>query len=84
MNPAGQRGEARFQNVHKFPGEDVDIEVTEVLSGRYRFTPYPFGREKLELYFEGRYLQPGDLKQGSGKSMKSIRIERQSLEIVEN
>ena len=84
MNAAGQRGNARFQNVPKSPGEDVEIEVTEDLSGRYRFKPYPFRREKLELYFEGRYMQPGDLKQGSGKAMKSKVTRRQTMEIVAN
>ena len=82
MDPAGHRGDTRFLNVPKSLSEDTDIEVTELPGGRYCFRPYPFRQEKLRLYFEGRYLHPGELKQSNSGSMAGTRTERQYLDIV--
>jgi hypothetical protein len=84
MNPAGQRGVARFLNVPKSLIEGIDIEVVELDSGDYRFEPYPFRQERLSLYFEGRYLQSGDLKHDQNNASTMARTERQYLDIVEN
>lgn len=84
MSPAGQRGEARFLNVPRSLDEVTDIEVTELAGGCYCFKPYPFRQENMRLYFDGRYLHPGELKQSNSGSMGGIRTERQYLNIVAN
>ena len=77
MNPAGQRGQARFLHVPLSIDEDIDIAVSEVDSGRYRFRPYPFSQDSLDLYFEGRDLTPG-------VSMRAAPTGRQYLKIGRN
>ena len=77
MNPARQRGETWFRKAPKSIDEDVGILLSEVSPGHYCFTPYPFSREVLSLYFEGRYLE-------RGASITATPISRQYINIGVN
>ena len=55
---AGTRGDATFDHVPKSATGDAVIEVREEDEGTYSFSPYPFVKDGLELWFTGRYLEP--------------------------
>lgn len=60
FTPGGARGTAVFTNVPRGVGRDVSVRVSELPDGGYAFEPFPFAREHIEVYCEGRYLAPGE------------------------
>ena len=84
INPAGQRGQAKFLNVPLSLHEDCDIELIECDKGLYQFSPYPFKLERFSLHFEGRYLKAGELSPEATTYSALDKVERQNIEITLN
>ncbi|WP_373087266.1 DUF3891 family protein [Sneathiella sp.] len=57
-SPVTSRRKATFTSVPLSELADTSITVTPLEGNRYAFAPFPFVREGLEFYFEGRYLAP--------------------------
>jgi len=55
---AGTRGETQVHNVPVRDGDDVSITVAEQAPGVYAATPFPFNADGVEVYFEGRWIEP--------------------------
>ncbi|NKB39190.1 MAG: DUF3891 family protein [Gammaproteobacteria bacterium] len=84
MNPAGKRGMALFRNVPVSEDKDADIELNETEPGIYRFEPYPFASDTIELYFEGRHLSRQKKNQTAAELMKKANTVRNYLKITRN
>jgi len=80
----GGRSRADFLHVPKTAGKDVTVTVEPVEPGTYRFTPFPWSRDGIELAFEGRYLTPlPDDAPPPNELMASVPVERQTLHFVD-
>lgn len=82
MQPPGARGDATFDHVPAGPTADVSISVQERPGGVYRLDPYPFERDGLELFTEGRYLRPAEAGADLAAVMASTPVERQTVTLV--
>ena len=58
LKHAGIRGEASFEHVPRSATDDATIALREEGEGTYSFSPYPFVKDGLELWFTGHYLEP--------------------------
>ena len=83
--PAGERGTETFRSVPQTLNQDVSIEVTELESGVYAYSPFPFKHEGVEVYCEGRYLAPdagaesGSVVMASQPPGRPLRSDQNSL-----
>ncbi len=58
LTPEGERKATDFENVPMAVDKDVTVHIEPLGDGAYRLAPYPFREDPLEVYFEGRYLEP--------------------------
>ena len=82
LQPEGARGDAEFPNVPRGVGDDVTIALTERDEGVYALDPYPFSVERLELYTEGRYLEPQATGTDLGALLDATPVARQHVCLV--
>jgi Protein of unknown function (DUF3891) len=54
----GARCRADFRHVPQSAEEDVTVTAEPAGDGRYRFKPFPWARDGIEVSFEGRYVAP--------------------------
>ncbi len=52
------RGAAKFDHVPLNTEDDVEVAVTRAAPGVYRFVPFPFSQDGVEVSITGRYLAP--------------------------
>ena len=52
------REETSFPHVPTTAEEDVTITIRPTGNATYELSPYPFGEDPLEIFFEGRWLAP--------------------------
>ena len=82
MQPPGARGDATFDHVPMSTTADVSVSVQERPGAVYRLDPYPFERDGLELFTEGRYLLPAEPGADLAALMASTPVERQTVTLV--
>ena len=84
LTPEGAREETSFANVPMDVDNDVSVAIKPLGDSVYSLSPYPFGTDPLEAYFEGRYLEPYASGEGPdlAEVMRSAPIERQQLKFV--
>lgn len=84
LTPEGARQETSFDNVPMDVNMDVSVSIKPLGDGAYSLSPYPFCEDPLEVYFEGRYLEPfADGEQPDlAEIMRSAPLERQTLRFV--
>ena len=78
------RRESSFENVPMAMGNDVTVRVRPAGGNTYRFTPYPFGENPLEVAFEGRFLSVRDADDSTDMAavMHNTPVERQTAILV--
>ncbi len=84
LTPEGAREETTFANVPMDVNMDVSVSIEPLGDSTYSLKPYPFDGDPLEVFFEGRYLQPfadGD-KPDLAEIMRGAMVERQTLRFV--
>ena len=52
------RKASTFEHVPRNLHEDTEVHVRPEGNGTYTVTPYPFDKEPLEVWFEGRFMTP--------------------------
>ncbi len=82
--PEGLRADSTFQHVPKNLTEDADVLVHPEGNGNYTVDPYPFGRDPLPVWFEGRFMAP--VPEGAEPDMAEVMretpVERQVATLV--
>ena len=58
ISHATRRRPSTFRQVPRGVGTDVDVQVRPMGDAVYGVAPYPFGKNPLEVTFEGRFLEP--------------------------
>lgn len=76
------RGTSSFPNVPRRLGDDVAITVSRVEEGVYRFAPYPFARDGLELGWEYRPLAPQPEGTEMAAALSRVPPERETVRFV--
>lgn len=61
----GARGKATFLHVPKSATADVDVTIEPLGEKRYRFAPFPWREDGIELAFSGRCLVPAPGRQAA-------------------
>jgi hypothetical protein len=82
LNPEGSRGDTDFPNVPQALGDDVTISLTERDTGVYALSPYPFNTDALEVYTEGRYLEPQPVDTDLGAALAATEVSEQHVRFV--
>lgn len=80
---AGARGETQVHNVPARSGDDVSITVTEQDPGVYAATPFPFNADGVEVYFEGRWIEPQAAATDGPALYAETPVARQTVKFVE-
>jgi hypothetical protein len=78
----GERGETDVHNVPTRAGDDVTITVIEREPGVYAAAPFPFNADGVEVYFEGRWLEPQDPAIDGPKLYDDTPVSRQTVRFV--
>ncbi len=80
---AGARGETQVHNVPAREGDDVTITVMEKEPGIYGAAPFPFNADGVEVYFEGRWIEPQAPDADGPKLYEKTPVSRQTVTFVE-
>ena len=78
------RKESTFEHVPRSLSHDADVLVRPIGDGVYEVTPYPFGQNPLEVYFEGRFMTPwtGGEEPDMAAVIRETPVERETATLV--
>ncbi|MCZ6861024.1 MAG: DUF3891 family protein [Alphaproteobacteria bacterium] len=78
------RGENRFTHVPLDLERDTEVTIKPLGNGEYGLSPYPFRTDRMEVSFEGRYLEPfaGDTVPDMAQIMRTTPVERQTARLL--
>jgi hypothetical protein len=81
---ATDRGPAEFLHVPKSAEEDVTVAVTPMDADTYRFSPFPWSEDGVEVSFEGRYFTPDPDATGAERyrTLRNAATETQTVRFV--
>lgn len=79
----GTRGQIEIHNVPVREGDDVTITVAEREDGVYTATPFPFNTNGVDVYFEGRWIEPQSPDVDGPSLYESTPVSQQSVKFVE-
>lgn len=78
----GSREQAVFTHVPMSADEDADITVTPLGDGRYTASSWPFRGDRLEVSFDGRYMEAVDASMDRAPEAGALPVESQSVTLL--
>jgi len=77
--PEGQRGSLTLSIVPKTATEDTEVTITSRDAGIYGFNPFPFDKDCVQVFFEGRWIWPMKEDTANSASFRATPKTRQTL-----
>ena len=78
----GARETGHFPHVPLSASDDVNVKVEPLGGNVYRVDPWPFTRDRLEVSFEGRYMEPQWDGSERAPDAANLSVEAQAVTLV--